>query len=584
VQVKHIGLNNFMNHTDSTLPLAAIGLYVLSGGNGAGKSSFCEAVAYCCGGETLRGTSPWQTGRRGAVVVDTDVGTVERSVDVAGKKSAKWYPSAASTYQGDTNTKTDEAIRRAFGDIDIWRRTHVFSSADAAHFTAATDSGRKRLIEQMLGLDRFDLALEATRAELKDARSVLLQAKQSYKYADATVQELRRRLGIEIAPARMELEAPTVFEFPAWEVELLAELEAVHLETVQRVNKLRQVPRSVVCPELTQRVIALRSAIEKVETELARANAGECTTCGAPFQGDVAALADERAHTAELLQAAYAEVLQSDAAASAANNEHASALNLALQEAQNFDYQIRTQQQKLAGLRAKAEASEQAMAHHLRNVATADAKHKEAMSAYNARIAQLEHAIDQKTDELDALWLSCTQAQTIVDELEVCEKVLGLKGVRASVLSHALASAEALANLWLAQMDSQLSVKLNPFTVLKSGDLNQDISIEVLGAGGGFGYKASSGGERRRIDAALLLAFAEVAEAASGKIGGTLFIDEVFDAIDPDGCAGVSAVLAEIAKTRCVVVITHRAELAWMLKCSGATEYRAVDGTLSLIP
>jgi len=75
----------------------------------------------------------------------------------------------------------------------------------------------------------------------------------------------------------------------------------------------------------------------------------------------------------------------------------------------------------------------------------------------------------------------------------------------------------------------------------------------VHGIGGGHGYKATSQGERRRQDIALLLAFA-------GQ--GTLFFDEVFDSVDKEGIDAVAQVISELAAERCVVVITHNEDLA----------------------
>ena len=76
-------------------------------------------------------------------------------------------------------------------------------------------------------------------------------------------------------------------------------------------------------------------------------------------------------------------------------------------------------------------------------------------------------------------------------------------------------------------------------------------------------YGSLSGGERRRADFAILLALSGVAEAArGGDARGVLFLDEVGDSLDPTGIAGLAEVLEDLARDRCVVAITHRAELA----------------------
>ena len=139
--------------------------------------------------------------------------------------------------------------------------------------------------------------------------------------------------------------------------------------------------------------------------------------------------------------------------------------------------------------------------------------------------------------------------------------------MRAQVLGKALGGIEAVANRWLAEIAGPgFSLELRPYTEKKTGGVNDKISLEVHGAGGGYGYRASSGGERRRIDVALLLALAEVASAALGDETGTLWFDEVFDTLDADGVEAVGRTLEELAAERVVVVISHSQTLAAELR------------------
>ncbi len=114
-----------------------------------------------------------------------------------------------------------------------------------------------------------------------------------------------------------------------------------------------------------------------------------------------------------------------------------------------------------------------------------------------------------------------------------------------------------------------MTISLRPYSELKKGGTNDSISLEVHGLGRGS-YKSTSGGERRRVDVALLLALGEVAAAARGGVPGTLFFDEVFDCLDDAGIEAIGDVLAELAKARCVVVITHSKPLIQRLRASAS--------------
>ena len=70
-------------------------------------------------------------------------------------------------------------------------------------------------------------------------------------------------------------------------------------------------------------------------------------------------------------------------------------------------------------------------------------------------------------------------------------------------------------------------------------------------------YKQGSGGERKRIDLAVSLAFAHIMRMGSEGDSNLLFLDEIAEALDEDGIEGVYRVIRELAKDRKVFVITH---------------------------
>jgi DNA repair exonuclease SbcCD ATPase subunit len=161
--------------------------------------------------------------------------------------------------------------------------------------------------------------------------------------------------------------------------------------------------------------------------------------------------------------------------------------------------------------------------------------------------------------------------------LQACEQTLGLRGVRAHVLARALGGIEAAANAWATKLGG-MSVKLRPYSERKSGGIADCISIDIEGRGD---YRATSGGERRRIDVAMMLALAEIAAAAHGKTPGTLFLDEVLDALDKDGIERVKLIVEELAQERAVIVITHNQNLVQGIE--SALHYRVEGGTVSLL-
>jgi DNA repair exonuclease SbcCD ATPase subunit len=210
------------------------------------------------------------------------------------------------------------------------------------------------------------------------------------------------------------------------------------------------------------------------------------------------------------------------------------------------------------------------------------AQHEKALADATATVGQLKRTAKK-------LAKACAKADVELAQQRAVEKVLGLKGPRARVLGTSLGGLEAVCNAWLERLglrapdelvgDSErvagayerltgrahLRVRLSPSGQTKKGEPTNAIAMEVEGAGGGHGYKAASGGERRRLDVAFILALAEVASAAQGRGVGTLWFDEVLDCLDEAGVDAVAAALGALARERCVVVITHSELLAGQL-------------------
>jgi len=577
MKIRKIALESFMLHDNSTLDLPETGVVVLTGLTGSGKSTFVEAASYAMSGSTLRETPPWRLNEAGCLKVDTDLGQITRSQSAKGTKKIAWLPAGeSSAIKGDTPTKSAQKITEIFGSHDVWRRTHVFSSADAAHFTSATDSQRKALIQKILGIDRFDIALSHCRKRIAAEKVEHARLAQALTLARHKLASEERSLAESMEPKPPVLAAPTK---PDVDPQLDAKTAYLNQQIEKHKHELSElstqalveVPREHISEASTR-----RAEFDAARKELQRVLAGKCPTCEQPYPvSEVDARAAlGAAETA--LQEADDKVNQLSRAAELANALTRSTVAKVTASLRDLEYQART----LQGDEARLRAYEISLEQHAQSQAAAEAQYQTLLAAWTAKREIVKNQIFEfKMEILDHE--EALAAQSIVlAELATCEKVLGLQGVRVSVLSHALDAATQLTNAFLAQMNSPITVEVLPYTKLKDGNTNSEISITVQGAGGGYGYKATSGGERRSVDVMLLLALSDVAAAAAGKEPGTLFIDEVFDTLDLTLCAAVVGVIAELGKQRCVVVITHREELATLLVANQAQWRKVESGRL----
>lgn len=503
---------NFMGHEDFDLIIPETGIILITGPNGAGKSSFIEAPAVAIHGKTLRGTPPWRD-KKAFVEVEADGHTVRRT-----RKGARNVVEITGVGDHDTATKANDWLASAFGPFDVWRKTHVFSSQDVAHFTLSTDAERKRLLEGLLDLGHFDSAHAKCKADLKAALLTEATEERKASMLEQRVEQLiaeRKRLKAQ----QVEVDAEVASSVD------LGELEARELILVSDLSNTKA---SI---ERVRTNVSTRNAQKDVlNRKLQRLSISECPTCEQPI-GD------------ELRQTVQVEIKKVDTEA----QDYAAAAKADYEAAREHEQTITNEldqvRRQIATERANAAASTRA----LRLKEQIDRQFGSVSAEVREALASLEAAQDA---------LEAAQIEALT--LRACERVLGLKGVRAHVLGRTLSGVEAVANSWLDRIAGHgMTLSLKPYSEKKTGGSKDAILLEVEGAGGGYGYKASSGGERRRIDVSILLALAEVAGAAHGIEGGSLFFDEVFDSLDAEGVDAVIEAVRELAEDRAVIIISH---------------------------
>jgi len=541
MNIKKLTLANFMKHDRTEINFPPVGVAVVTGENGSGKSSLIEAVAVSLWGETLRGASGWRASNVASeVVVDTDIGwsrrfrrattngTPHTVLDWSAEGVCPDAPGASASAR--LTTKAQEELTAHFGPFEIWRRTHVFSSSDASHFATSRDSDRKRLLEEILHLSRFDSALAACRLDLRGARDHLLTVTSNLRVLEERLCGMQSRIS-DAEKALSDLHVPgdlTVLEKERKRLALMADSCAQDIASVRSAMKAGNLDGA-----------GFLAAARQAEQQLERLGASTCPVCCQAIPDALRVQLRSRV-----------ESLRRDAAkAQEENKKEVAALTDQLDEMEEEEVAVRAKQQAvIAELRSARDA-------------------QTARAAAEKRLEVVRSESEVVMAELVKCKEGVEQAAAASAELEAVESVLGLKGVRAHVLGRALSGIEQVANSWLTKIAGEgLSLRLRPYSEKRDGGVSDSISLEVLGAGGGHGYKGASGGERRRIDVALLLALAEVAQAAHGQRPGTLFLDEVFDALDLDGITRVSGVVSELARERAVVVITHNPDLVEILR------------------
>lgn len=107
-----------------------------------------------------------------------------------------------------------------------------------------------------------------------------------------------------------------------------------------------------------------------------------------------------------------------------------------------------------------------------------------------------------------------------------------------------------------------MEVKFHTVSALKSGELRDKFSVEVTNAYGAAEYLGDSGGERRKVDLVVMFALHALARIRSGSQIDCLFLDEILDSLDAEGCERVVYLLGEMRKEiPKIFLITHNENL-----------------------
>lgn len=535
LRLKRIIGKNFAtyDHLDYTFDP---GLNLLLGDNGTGKSSIVEAVCWAYYGQLVRGKGNPAPSGTTQVALAAFMGEHELMVQRTRKGTKQELKVTLDDVDisGQTVTETQAKLNDMLGIRDQFISCRVFAKEFMARFAVATDKERKAMIEQLLGLGRFDVALGLCRQDLAHHKGVLGNAQARLETLREALE--RQRAALEGMSTKA---APEVGPLEA----TLKELEDAHAQA----------------DEVYQRTQAM---VVKAEQSLARTN-HQLAMARRDLAVAEEALAKLRRHREDSLRLSNCPVCHRamDGDSEAAITAHFTAEEKPLaekilarqQEVVGFEDDYSEVQETLNGLRTRV-AKEREAIPPMAQIQSLRDKLSAVRASAGERIRR-EEEVNETVGLIEAEEAKVVEATRMVGELTAVERVLGVRGARTLLLGRALGRIEDGTNEALAHLGLGLTVTLSGTTQLKSKKEIDAIGVQVNGVLSGQ-YGLSSTGERSRVDAGFLLGLANLSGAA-----GFMAFDEVFDALDPEGASRVAAYLGELSKVRQVLVISHNADL-----------------------
>lgn len=554
--------------------------------NGAGKTTLLEGIAIALTNESLREVKKDSFINREEEDCGVDFTLVNPVLKKKLRIVRKFYrgnkPVKIELYENDKLNKqvtsVAEANKRVFELIGISRedllRYFIISQDNRYTFFTASDGDKKEIMNRITSADMVNPVLEELSLRLKEKEA-------EYKIVSDEVNELSTRKEILEEQARNVLENDTTAE----ELEALRESKAekeAELETerenlsnlekkvkrkLKEMNELK--PKVKDKSKLVDRRKKLKKEFDETDSDLTEA------------RSTVRQLKAELEEVITCPKCSHEFIKESETELSV--TEIRELLTQATLVQSELEETYSTQQSKLKELKKKIDEADEIQ----ESLEEAESEHKrltKRVSNKKADIEDIETKIESISKEITTLKnrkkdnkiLKNIQNQIKESQKEIDEKLpkvteltsdielirywqfhMGRSGFTTYLANKSIKVIEGITNSFLKKMNTDMTVLMNGFTVLKDGSIREKIDVFIQSNGfNSEHFKSKSGGERGRINLAGILGIQHLVNlSTNGKGLNLLLLDEVFPGIDAEGQAKIINVLNNLGIT--ILLITQ---------------------------
>jgi DNA repair exonuclease SbcCD ATPase subunit len=615
-------IRNFLTIGEATIGLAGKGLVLIQGdnkddssatSNGAGKSTIADALCWCLYGVTARGKSGDgvvnNTHKKDCVVqVEVLDGAttylIERYRKHAEFKNQLRVLTIAdggaplSDLSLGTDKETQALVEKILGcSYEVFRAAIYSGQEDMPDLPGMTDRNLKLLIEQAAGIERIERAYELGRQRHRDAEGCLAAANSSFvkvrenitqteaRITDLTVRrdewtakqaakivEVHKALAAVGERFKAQFAKVTALDEAGRREALAAEeLALAGWNDLQEKRKVLESSLGLRRSEETRLSVSAANLAERVKDSkqnVAHAIDGKCPGCGRPHTKEE--IEKILAREAELM-ATYKEALRSAIENRDRNRDEVERIS---KEIAAIDAQPKPDGtlKRIAALQGEL-AAIGAQKRELLSLKSDYERLKAQLTGVEGETNPYEGLIDKERAMIVALrGTEKEQEKTVAQWVDTTAvyadvvKVFGPAGVRAHILDTVTPFLNDRTAEYLAVLsDGNIQATWTTLTRTKAGELKEKFTIEVSHAKGGDDFASISGGEKRKVRIATMLALQDLVAGRATKPIDLWIGDEIDDALDPAGLERFMAILTKRATERgTVLVVSHNELRDWI--------------------
>lgn len=552
--------------------------------NGAGKTTLFEAVCIALTNESLRGLKKESFINREAddcnIIFCLENSAMKMKLRIERQFFRGSKPAKIAIYEnGELNSQivsVNEANKRVLELIGISRedllRYFIISQDNHYTFFTASDSEKKEIMNRITSADmvnpvieQLDLKFKEKDAEYKqindeigklsDKRELLEEQKKEVLDNDNTVYEIKRITeSKETAEEVIRDKKNDIANYKKRIAELDKELSDIVLTDVTELVKKKKKIQSE-CDDLESELLNNKKLLKKLKNELGLTIT--CPHCQKEFIPE-----SQLNLSPEEIREAIGQLNKETSDLSSKLEKREKSLEKVKkdilraeeqkEEMDNLSYEKNKQQRRINNAQETIKEMQDSIDIYDKQIAELKRKKKDnkLLNSLNERIADCGKQIDELVNRL----------QPIADEIDMIkfwQFNMGKNGFSTYLANKSIKIIEGITNSFLRKFGVDISVLINGFKILRSGEVREKIDVFVLNDGiTAEQFMSKSGGERGRVTLAGILGIQHLINLSTNGRGlNILLLDEVFPGIDAMGQEKIIKVLETLGVT--IMLITQ---------------------------
>lgn len=553
LRFEHVQLTNFLCYESVSLSLANRGIVRVEGENGAGKSALFESILWALFGKTPRGLDSRDVIRYGADTAQVILHltyqghkyVVTRTVTPTAHTLV--YDKDGAHYEFPSLKEAQQALHKELGYINVklLEQTFYLKQYDNDTFLYLTDSKQKDILEDILGLTIFEHVYDILKDTYDRIQNLMLQHEQELSKVHVLIQNTSSYIAIlDAQKESLQKSKPTIKKS-----ELQNKLTVLNAKLQEYNEQLQQVLDQE--RKLTEELNLLAQQAQQIKSSVSMdtafilklytyaVNTNTCPVCNQHIPTE----------TKERMTKSITKLQQ----------------QMQSTQIEEIKTQLRDVQLELSTVRQREDKLRNLISTIEQEINKLEALKKE-VTAHVSELDKLVLRINDKQQRLDALrsqlvqFKQRIQATNLVSVVELVRALIdafGPQGIKNNILDEYVTLLNRYINDVLQYILPYITIKVSTYRYTKDKQLRRKLTLQIFYNDTETTLQALSGGERKRLEIATILALRRVVELLGRFRSNIIIFDEMFDQLDASGIERVIEYLRTYNDKESLFLISH---------------------------